>query len=150
MNWNMSITWRRVTLNPYLVDVKDEDVNADPLRWNDPELLLQLYGLIAYDYIEDLKSYKPLLTLSNKHLLELLKQLTPIFWIFGMKPCNDLIRSNPKQRYDELSYKEEKPKGESQLPDLSPNSETKYVDNVRAVEWRNYITKKLMTSRMFI
>lgn len=143
----LTTQYTRPVFKSILLDVKDAFIDTKDLEWSESEALLKLDGFRACRFVRHLDNYRYLQSLDCLPLLELMKQFSPIFWVFGMISCEQLYRSNAKERYKELCYEEDKPKGNSQLPNLTPTSATKLVEGVRLSEWRNFIRKKLMESR---
>lgn len=149
-NWTLTTPYTRPVFKSLLLDVPDAYIKTDKLEWSSAEAILKPDGFKATRYTRHLNNYQDLGTLESAPLLELMKQMSPIYWYFGFVPCPQLYRSNAPEIYKELCYEDDIPRNDSQLASLSPKSETKLVEGVRASEWRLYIRKQLMESRKYI
>lgn len=151
-NWNLTTAFTRPFFRSHLLNVKDAYIDVNPLQRTDAEALLKVDGFKASSYAKFLNNYRPLTTMESMPLLELMRQMSPIYWVFGMIPCPQLYNSNAQEKYKELVYEDEDetPEDTSVLPVLTPTTATKLCEGVRVSEWRNYIRKKLAESRKYM
>lgn len=124
LNWKLNITRKRATFSALIAKVSGASVDTDALVWSKAEELLRGCGFVEFNYLEIMGNMKSLHRMHNRDVLTMLTEMTPIYWIFGMEACAELIRKAPMHRFTDLNY-EDKSKNLPKLDEMSPTSAQK-------------------------